>query len=453
MITLLIKNQKLLGLLLLAGIRVAGQAQAPLDTYVETGLKNNLVLQQKNISLEKALYDLKTANSLFLPSINLKGDYQSGQGGRSIALPLGDLMNPVYGTLNQLTASNAFPQINNAEVYFFPQNFYDVKARTSMPLINSDLVYNRNIQKQQVVLQEYDVEIYRQELSKNIRVAYYNYLGAAKSVQVYESALLLALEAKRINESLVSNGKSVKAYVLRSESEIENLGARKTTAQQQARNAQLYFNFLINAEAGQSIDTAGAALLNDEKIRQYLANEASTGNRTELKAVAQSALVYETMLKMNKGYWYPRLSAFLDLGSQASDWKFNNKTRYYFVGVQLDIPVFSGGKNVYKIKQSKLDLQNQQLNTQYINKQLAMAAGVSKNNLQSAYENYVSGKKQVEAAQAYQKLVDRGYQEGMNTFIETIDARNQFTAASLQFIISKYQLMGALATYEREISK
>ena len=154
-------------LLLFTGIV---QAQSSLDKYIESGLKNNLAMQQKNISLEKALNALKTANRLFFPSIDFRGDYQSGDGGRSISIPVGDLLNPVYSTLNQLTMSNTFPQISNVETNFFPQNFYDLKIRTSVPIINTDLIYNRTIQKQQTVMQEYDIEIHKNELSnmKNI---------------------------------------------------------------------------------------------------------------------------------------------------------------------------------------------------------------------------------------------------------------------------------------------
>jgi outer membrane protein TolC len=72
-------------------------------------------------------------------------------------------------------------------------------------------------------MQEYDVEIYKSELTRNIQVAYYNYLSAAKSIAIYDGALSLAREARRINQSLLDNGKSLKAYVLRSESEIQGL--------------------------------------------------------------------------------------------------------------------------------------------------------------------------------------------------------------------------------------
>jgi outer membrane protein len=428
-------------------------AQGSLDKYIETGLKNNLLLQQKNISLENALNALKTANSLFLPSVDLIGDYQSGEGGRSISFPVGDMLNPVYRTLNQLTSVNGFPDISNAETNFFPQNYYDLKVRTSVPILNSDLIYNHTIRKQQITMQEYDVEIYKSELTRDIQVAYYNYLSAAKSIAIYDGALSLAREAKRINQSLLDNGKSLKAYVLRSESEIQGLEAKRTSAQQQMNNARMYFNFLLNTNPDEAIDTAYLEPVDQKTVDQYLLNEASITNRTELKALEQSATISENVMKMNKAYWVPKLNGFLDLGSQACDWKFNNKSQYYFFGLQLDIPLFSAGKNRNKIKQSELDLKNQLINNTNSYNQIQLSADMARNSLMASYRNYAASVKQLDAAMAYNKLIEKGYKEGINTFIETIDARNQLTTATLQLVINKYQLMAALATYEREINK
>jgi len=453
MITPLIKHSQRIFLFILISMPQWLAAQNPLETYIEIGIKNNLVLQQKNIALEKALYSLKSANSLFLPNIGLKADYQSGQGGRSIGIPVGDMLNPVYSTLNQLTSSNSFQPINNVETTFFPQNFYDLKVRTAVPLINSDLIYNRQIQKQQANLKELDIEIYKNELVKNIRVAYYNYLSSVKAISIYESALNLAYEGKRINESLLRNGKSLKAYVMRSESEIQNLEAQKNAAILQSDNAKRYFNFLLNDSNNQTIDTTNASIMDQNKLNQYLLSNAGINQRTELSALSQSQAVYENVLKMNKAYWYPKINGFVDLGSQASNWEFNSKSRYYFVGVALDIPLFAGGKNLYTIKQTQLDLKNQAIQTSNIKNQIQLSANMAQNELKTDYQNYQSNLKQLESAKEYNRLIEVGYKEGVNSFIESIDARNQLTMSSLQVVISQYKFMTSMAIYEREISK
>jgi len=63
---------------------------------------------------------LEVARSMFLPNITFDLTYSHADGGRSIDLPIGDMLNPVYATLNQLTNSPNFPQIQNEQINFLP---------------------------------------------------------------------------------------------------------------------------------------------------------------------------------------------------------------------------------------------------------------------------------------------------------------------------------------------
>jgi outer membrane protein len=442
---------KVLLLLAMVVLFKGANAQSSLDTYIQEGLKNNLVLQQKQIGLDKAMTSLKIANGMFMPTVGLIGNYTSGKGGRSISLPVGDLMNPVYRTLNQLTESNQFPQIQNVEQNFFPHNFYDVKVRTSIPIINTDLVYNKKIQQQQTVLQEFEKEIYTRELIKNIKVAYFNYLGATEAINIFRNAITRANESKRVNESLLANGKGLYAYVLRSESEIENIKSQILDAEKQAENAQLYFNFLLNRNGSEPILTGFDAEQEIQKINESSV-DASSMQRGELKQMRGVVAISETVLKMNKLFWAPRVSGFVDVGSQYQDWKFNSHSRYYLVGVQLDVPLFAGFTNRNKINRASLDRKSAELNYALMDRQLQMSTQIVRNSIETSFQNHQSALKQLEAAQSYQRLIEKGYKEGVNTFIETIDARNQLTAAQLNVTINQYRLLSAQANYERETS-
>jgi len=160
------------------------EAQQILDTYIQEGISNNLVLQEKNASLEQSLLALKDAKSFFLPSMEFGANYTVAEGGRTISFPVGDLLNPVYSTLNKLTASNSFPQIPNVSEQFLPDNFYDTRFRTSMPIFNSDLIYQQQIRKEQVHWNSYQVEIYKATLIQDIQVAYYSFCTAHRSIEI-----------------------------------------------------------------------------------------------------------------------------------------------------------------------------------------------------------------------------------------------------------------------------
>jgi outer membrane protein len=425
-------------------------AQQNLEGYVTEAFKNNIVLQQKNISLEKAQYALKTAKSLFLPTVAFSTTWSTADGGRNIPLPLGDLLNPVYSSLNQLTATNKFPLMENQSINFLPKNYYDAKVRTTVPIVNTDLGYNKKISEQQVTLQEFEVQIYKRDLVKNVKTAYYNYLNALQAVDIYKSGLQLANEGLRVNEKLLDGGKGLPAYVLRSKSEVENVNAQLVNAEQQVINAQMYFNFLLNRDTNEKIETNFDAQSDLTKVNGLVADLSATGNREELKALDQVVSINKTALKMNQQFAVPKLAGFVDLGSQSEGFHFNDNTRYYMVGLQLDIPIFTGNRNNIKIKESNLNIRNAELNSNLVAQQLNLSAKISQNNLKATYQTYQSSLRQFEAASSYQRLIEKGYKAGTNSFIETIDARNQYTSAQLLVNINRYKVLSAMAEVERE---
>lgn len=431
-------------MLVMFAISVGAQVQQ-LDDYVREGLKTNLVLQQKDIAVDQAMLSLRMAEGLFMPSVSLQGSYTDGRGGRNIAIPIGDLLNPVYTSLNQMTGSDAFPQVQNVSQDFFPNNLYDAKVHTTLPLVNTDLIYNRKIQQQQTILASLDRDVYKRELVKNIKVAYYQYRSALEAVQIYSSALVRAEEGKRVNESLLKHGGGLPAYVLRSQAEVDLIQAQLNEAEKQAEQARYYFNFLLNRDLH-----ADVVIFKLHVPTAPQPNAADGRQREERRQVREAISLQQLVVRKDKNFWTPRLNAFADVGSQYPDWKFNSQSRYYLVGVQLEIPLFNGFQNTSRVRHTQLNLRQAELQAALVNQQLDLAAQVSGNAVTTAFHNYQSALRQREAAASYQRLIDRGYQEGTHTFIEAVDARHQLTQAQLQVSLQEYRVHMALAQQERE---
>jgi len=431
-------------LFLLLALPVWGQ-KSTLDDYINTAFQQNITLQQKTIQVEKAKIALKTAQSLYQPSVAFQGGYQSGEGGRSIAFPVGDLLNPVYSTLNALTKSTAFPQIANVETNFFPRDFYDVKVQTTMPLFNKDISYNKQIQEQTLSLQREDVTLYKRELVKQIKTAYYNYLLSLGLQKVYENALNLANEGKKVNEKLLANGKGLPAYLLRSDSEIANIQAQITDASKQSQAAQMYFNFLLNRDLRAEIRI-------DFEVEKALnaAYNVTPGAREELSLLSKSINIQETVLKMNESFYLPKVNGFVNLGSQSTLDNISSKSGYYFLGLQMDIPIFSGKRNLYKVKQTQLDIASAKNSLDLSTKQFNMATEIAQKNVQSSLVSFQASTKSYEAASAYLRLIEKGYKEGVSTYLETVDARNQWMNATINYQLKQFNVLIAAAAYERE---
>lgn len=442
------KKLALLFLVMLLLQSTFASAQSPLDAYIQEALGSNEVLRQKNISLEKAQLSLKQAKADYLPTAGFQFQYTHGAGGRRIAIPIGDLLNGVYATLNELTQSQNFPQVENVSEQLNPYNFYDAKASISMPIYNRNIGHNRRIREHQIKLSEQEIEVYKRDLVRDVKTAYFNYLRSLEAVKIYESALLLAEKNIKVNQSLLKNGSALPAQLIRAESQKKDLEAQKISAETQVKNARAYFNFLLNKEAESSVN---ADFTLREKLSEALAqNELSTEGREELGMLRTAQNIDEQLLKMRKDFAVPTLAAFADIGSQGFDFEVNENTPYVLAGLQLNIPIFNGLKNKYRIQEAKLNVEDRKLQVAYTARQLNLAAVVASNKVKDANSRYLSAKEQVKAAESYYRLIAKGYQSGVNSQIELIDAQNQLNTSQLQENLALFQIFLESIQLERE---
>lgn len=409
-------------------------SQDILEQYIQTGFENNQSIKQQEFALERSVYALKEAKSLFLPNVSFLTDYFLADGGRLIDLPLGDLLNPIYTSLNELTNSSNFPQIENQSILFNPDNYYDARFRTTLPVLNIELQYNRRIKQEQVSLQQVEIDLYKRELAKEIKVAYFSYLKTLKAISIYEIALKLANESKRINEALFRNDKVNRTSVLRSENEIAKYAALKENAQRTSNSAKSYFNFLLNKDLTDEILVDSSY----SKVASYSGNSATIKNREELVKLQISSNINNYVEGLSKSYIVPKLNTFFDIGLQNYDWQFDNNSGYYFFGVSLRWDLFSSGKNQYKIKQVQIENQIIQSQYDYVDSQLLVQFNTAVNSFNSSLESYKAAILIFKTSQKYYSDMLKLYQEGLSLFIELLDAQNQLVRSELEVNISLY---------------
>ncbi len=438
-------------LLLLAGAGFTQPAPDPvLEAYIRIAIDSNLVIRQKKTSLEKSMLALQEAKSYFLPSVSLGGQYILAKGGRTIDIPVGDLMNPVYSTLNQLTGSTRFPQIENVSEQFLPNNFFDVRVRTTYSILNPEIKYNKLIKEQQIELSEGELAIYKRELIKDVKTAYYTYMLATEGIRIYENTQTVVQRGLQVNESLYKNGRGLPAYINRSEADVQQVEAQLQNAKNESEKAKAYFNFLLNRALNEPVEISTPELAG---ISLEAGDDLNALKRREEMIQLQTAEnINKNVVKLNESFRQPKLNSFLDLGAQGFDFVLNDQGPYYMFGLQLDMPIFQGKRNLYKIDQSRKELENTLTQKELVAKQIGLSAFTARNNVMTAISNYRAAQKQVQAARSYFKLVDKGRSEGTNSFIEWLDARNQLTGSEVQEQINKYRALIAWADYERQIA-
>ncbi|KIO76023.1 hypothetical protein TH53_16930 [Pedobacter lusitanus] len=437
----------LTGWMLFLGNPVRAQQQNPqLDDYISFAFTQNQGLKQQVFDLERSMFALKEAKAMYMPTVSMLGSYTKSAGGRTIDVPVGDLVNPIYTALNQLTSSSKFPQVANQSFLLNPDNFYDLKLRTSLPLINAEIRYNKLIKQQLISSQQAAVNVYKRTLVKDIKTAYYHYFQALQGIEAYRSALILINENIRVNTSLLRNGVRNGTALLRAQTEQEKTNAALINAQRNADNAKAYFNFLLNRSLKDSIHTDSSTIA---AVLSVPDTTAGVTSREELKQLNVLKAVNNLDYKLQRSNLIPKLSTFIDLGSQGMDFKVNDKTRYYLWGVNLQWDLFTGGKNKFRAAQAQSNIRANAAKIDETEQAFKLQLTQSFNNYLSAKAACVSAVSGLSFAGRYYKDQLKAYRAGQLLYLELIDAQDQLTSAKLRMADAQADLQITLADLER----
>lgn len=446
MYTSFIKASMIILWLVITSNQVIAQQHNQLDEYISQAFAQNQSLKQQQFDLEKAMFALKEAKAMYLPTISVLGSYTKAAGGRTIDVPVGDLVNPIYTALNELTASNKYPQLANQSFLLNPDNFYDLKVRTSLPLVNAEIRYNKLIKKELISNQQASYNVYKRALVKDVKLAYYRYYQALQSIEAYQSAKNLITENIRVNASLQRNGVRNGTALLRAQTEQEKNNAELVDAQKNTDNARAYFNFLLNKPLQDSILIDSLCLITPVAEPD---SDSGIHGREELNQLKSLQLINQLDYKLQRSNLIPKLNTFLDLGSQGADFKANDKTRYYLWGVNLQWDLFTGGRNKYKAAQVQSSLNSTAEKLDEAEQSFKMQLLQSHHNYRAAKAAFESAIAGLDLAKRYLKDQTKAYKAGQLLYLELIDAQNQLTNAQLSMAGKQAELQISLAELER----
>lgn len=420
-----------------------------LEKYIQEGLQSNLTLKQKQSSYEKSIQVLKEAKGMYFPNLSFNARYSLADGGRMIDFPVGDMMNPVYSTLNQLTQTNQFPQLENESIPFLRPTEQETKLRLVQPLFNPQIYYNSKIKSELTNAVKADVESFKRQLVAEIKSAYFNYLKTENILKLAKKTTELLKENIRINERLFANDKITIDNVYRSEAELSKLEQNIAEAVKYNKSAKAYFNFLLNRPLESDIKISDEIKLSPLEENLQNSQENAINNREELYMLKSYEKANDYNLKLNKYNKTPRLTAVVDYGFQGEKYNFTSDDDFIMASFVLSWDLFKGFQNKAKIQQATID--KQIIETQYNE-----AENRVKLEVLDLYYEVEAVEKAIIAAQQEKlsatksfEIINKKYKEGQASLIQFIDARTTMTSAEFNLIIATYDYKIKYAEFER----
>ncbi|MFQ3608132.1 MAG: TolC family protein [Chloroherpetonaceae bacterium] len=410
-----------------------------LDDYICEGLAKNLAYRQQRLALAQSDESVSEARGGFLPSITLNARATELYGN---VINLGNLINPAYATLNQLTGSNVFP--TNLDIRLPLQR--ETKLELRQPLIQPKVLFNYQIKAHLRDATEAETEAKARELVAQIKVAYLNYAKTLKVVELYAETVSLLEENVRVNQSLVKNEKATLDALYRAEAELADVKQGQADALRLNEASRQFFNFLLDRPLASPIalvsDTAFASLSLDALQR-------SATKREELKQIQSGIAATEKVVSLSTADFFPTLSLGVDYGFQGNRYDFSSDQDFATVSLVAQWNIFNGFQDKAKREQAKIE--TNRLNTRYkeLESQIALQVRTTYDDATVAQQNIAVAEARLRAAEASFNLVSKKYAQGQVSQVEFLDSRTAFTNASINAVITRYDAYIKQAELER----
>ena len=422
-----------------------------LEGYIATGLANNLSLRQRRLSYTQSLQRLQEARAMFFPSLAFNARYSRAGGGRTVVVPVGDLINPVSTTLNQMLGQDRFPEdLENETIRFLRKDEYETRLRFTQQVFNPRVRNNYRLHLNRVDIQQAEVRTFQRHLVKEIKVAYFNYLSTIKVAELYEQTLELLSESRRVTQKLFEADKVTRDAIYRADTEYHRVEQRLHAARNQNHTARSFFNFLLDQPLETAISYEEAPPPSSRpEFDLHTLKQKALDNREEL-AQGQAAVQAAGHVKNIAGSdFLPNFSIVADYGFQGESLRLSGEDDYWMVSGVLQWQFFNGAGARAKVSRARTEIDRLQSSLTEAKRRTELQVEQQYHSLRSAYDRLVVAGLARRSAHENFRMVSKKYEQGIASQVEYLDARTVRTSVDIDEIIALYDYHVQFAELER----
>ena len=445
-------------ILLLIFLQVIFAQEDPLERYIQIGLESNLALKQQEFSLEQSIEVLNEARGKYFPSIDIGARYTRAGGGREIIIPIGDLVNPIYKTLNQLLISEGLPptfpeDVPNESIPFIREKEHETRIRLVQPLFQPAIWSNYGLKSDLNEIEQLRIRMYKRRLVNEIKRAYYNYLKAKQVVDLYTRIKDLQIENLRVSEKLFSAGKATQDVVFRAKAELSQTEQEQMHVENLQRQGRSYLNFILNRPLETEIIKTDHHTVQESSTLNYeSALHHAFSTREEIGQIKQAISATGKNAAIVRSKYYPGINAVLDYGFQGVEYSFTKDDDFWMASLVLEWNLFRGFQDKAKLEQVYLERKKLSAKEEEIRKQIELEVERIYDNLTVTRKTIDVARQQVESALASFKIIRKKYEEGVAAQVAYLDAQTTLTNAAINEVISEYDYYITYANFERIVA-
>ena len=400
-----------------------------LDECVDYAIEHNVTILQSIVNQSMAEYQYKASKNAWLPTVSADASESFGFGQSPSA-------NGVYVSEN--SASTSFG-ISVGMPIFNGLNLYHQTKSSRLEM---------NASKKDLEAAKYDLRL--------LIMSYYMQVVYNKEIKsIAEKQLTLTEEQYDKTRQLFELGKVPESDVYESAAQV---ATAKSSLVQADNNLMLSILDIVQALELDNVD--GFDVVSPELFTpldaQMLPSQEST---YEFALIHQPRMEAANMrlekaysdVKATKSSWYPSLRFFAgytngyyyysssNTNQSFSDQMSNNGRTQ--LGVSLSVPIFNAMQTKYRVKESKLSIQNQELAINNAKKELKKEIQQAFYNALASEQKYKAAEETFQAAEVAYRFSNESFDAGKATLLELNESKNRLFKSESEMLQAKYEYL------------
>jgi outer membrane protein TolC len=430
---------------LIAAAPVDSISQQPLVVTLEEALKialsENVSVKVADQEIVRTKYAKKGTYAALFPQIDASASYQ-----RTIKKQMMYMDVPIPGM-----------EKDGFEVGRW--NTWNVGVSAAMPLVNAALWKSIQISGDDVELAVEKARGSRLETVGQVKSAYYGVLLAKELAEVYRQVYENAVQNLDKTQKRSNAQKASELDLVRAKTAVANAIPNLYDSQNTIFITLWRLKAVMGIDLDLDMDVAGR--LSDyadsmlPEIRDYA--DADLSYNSSLRQLEIQADQLAKTVQLQTAAYIPTLSlAFsYSLNALQNDFNFSEYkwSPYSYVGLSLQIPIFSGGKRYYNLRQAKVRSTELGMQREETERQLRIAIRNSVNSMETAVKTYSSAIAAQESAQKAYDIAAKSYELGRSTLTDLSDAQLALVQAQLSVNQAVYSYVSAKAELEQILGK
>ncbi len=408
-----------------------------LDQALAIALDENPTIKIANLEVERQKYVRREAYGGLYPTLDADGTYTK-------TIKNGQMM--------------GFTMSQN--------NDFQFAGTLSLPLVAPAVWTNIKLSKDQMYVAVEAARGSKLTLTEEVKKAYYNVLLMEQSLSVLRESRENISSTVNETKAKYENGLASEYDLITAQVQLSNLDPQILQLEKgievSKQMLKMYLGLPLDVEIIQTQSLESFSDLADMSPDVFTTD---VEDNSDYKSIELQQVILKRQLRLQQTTRMPILAAFGNYSISGTDMESpfaatTGKSKYDFTwsrpltaGLSLQVPIFAGFTRTSKEKQIKNQMQQLELQRDYLKESLTVQANQSISDVLTYRGQMDANRKTVEQAQKGYDISRTRYNAGMGTMLEVSSAQLNLTQAKLQFTQAMYDYLASLAQYDRIVGR